>query len=139
MYWLVCTVLHLHTFIIILKSFMQGSYLCIYVCWGHVQEAGGQRKNLSERPWLQKQMFLKFGRLEIHKANFFHNHPQVFQMKNKKFRLQPFGLLLSIDIEIRLFPETMMSIDNKTLNGLNFMQCLSCQTDRHHIANFPGN
>ena len=62
---------------------MQGNYLCIYVCWGHVQEAGGQRKNLSERPWLQKQMFLKFGRLEIHRSDLFHNDPQVFQMKNK--------------------------------------------------------
>ena len=74
------TVLHLHTFIIILKSFMQSNYLCIYVCWGHVQEAGGQRKNLSERPWLQKQMFLKFVRLEIHS---FSQSPPSISNKNK--------------------------------------------------------
>ena len=60
---------------------MQGNYLCIYVCWGHVQEAGGQRKNLSERPWLQKQMYLKFGRLEIHRADLFYNQPQVSAQK----------------------------------------------------------
>ena len=77
---IVYTVLHLHTFIIILKSFMQGNYLCIYVCWGHVQEAGGQRKNLSERPWLQKQMFLKFVRLEIHS---FSQSPPSISNKNK--------------------------------------------------------